>query len=104
MYMYICIYMYTYICGLVYARDLDCLLRTVQCGGLRKRMAEPPKTPHPPPPLPPPHCPQESTNSPLPGNDGVPDPIPPQLRKAICVYEAGKVRARGGGWGGWGCI
>jgi hypothetical protein len=28
----------------------------------------------------------------MPGNEGVPDPIPPQLRKAICVYEAGKVR------------
>lgn len=33
---------------------------------------------------------QEMTNSPLPGNEGVPDPIPAQLRKAICVYEAGK--------------
>lgn len=33
---------------------------------------------------------QENTGSPLPGDEGVPDPIPPQLRRAICVYEAGK--------------
>lgn len=33
---------------------------------------------------------QELTNSPIPGDAGVPDPIPPALRKAIAVYEAGK--------------
>ena len=54
----------------------------------------------------------EMTNSPKPGQDaGVPNPIPAMLRKAIAVYEAGKVLtayitpefeeiARVGGWVG----
>lgn len=34
----------------------------------------------------------EMTASPKPGQDiGVPDPIPEELRRAIAVYEAGKV-------------
>ena len=33
----------------------------------------------------------EMTGSPKPGQDaGVADPIPPQLRRAVAVYEAGK--------------
>jgi hypothetical protein len=79
--------------------------------GKRKRAGGPaaprcgpqiPCSPVPPLPSPPRPRPQESTNSPIPGNDGVPDPIPLQLRKAICVYEAGKVQAHAGGCAGQG--